>query len=106
MLSYSYITLDITTLLPVEKATLLTVSHAGSAYRGFDISGEIFMTYPIPIFEEENFHETSRVVCKIFRSIIKVELSDLTNLFTAYQHGFWPGYSCVMQLINVMEDRT
>ena len=31
---------------------------------------------------------------------------DLNNLFTAYQHGFWPGYSCVTQLINVMKDWT
>ena len=49
------------------------------------------------------------VVCKMLESIIKDELFrhfDLNNLFTAYQHGFRPGYSCVTQLINVMEDWT
>ena len=43
----------------------------------------------------------------MLESIIKDELFrhfDLNNLFTAYQHGFWRGYSCVTQLINVMED--
>ena len=49
------------------------------------------------------------VVCKMLKSIIKDEFFrhfDLNNLFTAYQHGFRPGYSCVMQLINVMKDWT
>ena len=49
------------------------------------------------------------VVCKMLESIIKDELFryfNLNNLFTAYQHGFRPGYSCVTQLINVMEDWT
>ena len=49
------------------------------------------------------------VVCKMLESIIKDELIryfDQNRFFTACQHGFRPGYSCVTQLINVMEDWT
>ena len=58
-----------------------------------------------------NYHPISltSVVCKMLESIIKGGLFkhfDPNNLFTAYQHGFRPGYSCVTQLINVMEDWT
>ena len=38
----------------------------------------------------------------MLETIIKDELFRCFNLFTDYQHG----YSCVMQLINVMEDWT
>ena len=49
------------------------------------------------------------VVCKTSETIIKDELFryfNLNSLITAYQHSFWSGYSCVVQLINVMEDWT
>ena len=39
------------------------------------------------------------VVCKVLETII-----NLNNLFTAYQDDFRPGYSCVTQLTNVIED--
>ena len=58
-----------------------------------------------------NYHPVilTSVVYKALETIIKDELFryfNRNNLFTAYQHGFWPGYSCVTQLINVMEDWT
>ena len=49
------------------------------------------------------------IACKILESIIKDSLSHhftVNNLFSINQHGFQVGFSCVTQLLKVLEDWT
>ncbi len=68
-----------------------------------------------PIFKSgskikpENYRPISltSVPCKIMEKIVRneiVEHMERNNFFTKCQHGFRKGYSCVTQLLEVMED--
>ena len=46
------------------------------------------------------------VVCKLLESLLRdvlLKFVDSNNKIVPHQYGFWPGYSCVPQLLNVCE---